>query len=177
MKYFASLAKHGVIVNVLTSSQEATDVAAVHAGYAKRRKPLLRAGVSLFEMKGAPGAPRERHTGGSSSGASSLHAKTIAVDRARVFVGSFNFDPRSARLNTELGLVIESPAMASALAIAFTDSIPARAYAVRLGIGDRLEWSERRDDTEVVRHQEPGTSAWQRLQVWILSLLPIDRLL
>src|SRR3954468_5074802 len=91
------LAKRGVKVRVLTNSLAATDVSAVHAGYAKYREDLLRGGVRLYELK--PTA----YPGGSGIGGSdaSLHAKTFAVDRSRIFVGSFNFDPRSARLNTE----------------------------------------------------------------------------
>ena len=105
-----------VAVRVLTNALEATDVAAVHSGYAKRRKALLEAGVDLYELRrsAAPGKKEERAGPFGSSG-SSLHAKTFAVDGSRVFVGSFNFDPRSATLNTELGFVIDSPAVVQAI--------------------------------------------------------------
>jgi cardiolipin synthase C len=101
----AALAQHGVRVRVLTNSLEATDAAVVHAGYAKRRKSLLEAGMTLYEFRRlSPDTGPNRSAGlvgGSGSSASSLHAKTLAVDRARVFIGSFNFDPRSAKLNIE----------------------------------------------------------------------------
>jgi putative cardiolipin synthase len=85
-----------VRVAVLTNALEATDVAVVHAGYAKRRKALLAAGITLFELKrgSSRSSTRVGLTGRSGSSASSLHAKTFAVDRTRVFVGSFNLDPR-----------------------------------------------------------------------------------
>src|SRR5207245_6377187 len=133
----AVIARQGVKVAVLTNALEATDVAVVHAGYAKRRKALLAAGITLFELKrGSSGAKkRVGWTGGSGSGSSgsSLHAKTFAVDRSRVFVGSFNFDPRSARLNTEMGFVIDSAALADGHARPFAHAVPARAYQVGLG--------------------------------------------
>ena len=111
------------------------------------------------------------------SSASSLHAKTFAVDDARVFVGSFNFDPRSARLNTELGFVIDSPALAEQIAKAFAERIPGRAYRVRVTERGRLQWEEHRDDETVVHDDEPGAGLWKRVGVSILALLPIEWLL
>jgi len=174
---FAALAKRGVKIRVLTNSLEATDVTAVHAGYAKRRKPLLDAGVLLYESKRvSPNVRIDRHTGLTGSSASSLHAKTFAVDRARLFVGSFNFDPRSARLNTELGFVIDSPVLAQQIEAAFDGRIPETAYEVRLENG-RLYWLERRDG-QLFRHDtEPGTGPGLRTGVWLMSVLPIEWLL
>ena len=107
-KLFTELAESGVEIIVLTNSLEATDVAAVHSGYSRYRKRLLKAGVQLYEMQRLSGQERMHGTGPLGSAGSSLHAKTFAVDGERVFVGSFNFDPRSAQLNTEMGLVIDS---------------------------------------------------------------------
>jgi len=177
----AVIARQGVKVAVLTNALEATDVAVVHAGYAKRRKSLLAAGITLFELKRGSSGSRKRvdWTGrsGSGSSASSLHAKTFAVDRSRVFVGSFNFDPRSARLNTEMGFVIDSAALADALAQRFAHEVPARAYQVGLGDTGRLHWIDRHDGVEVVREAEPGTGVWRRFVVALLSVLPIEWLL
>src|SRR5690606_11836750 len=101
----------GVEIKVFTNSLAATDVAAVHAGYAKWRKDLLTAGIKLYEMKASEsGTPKaESRPGRFGSSGSSLHAKTFSVDSMQFFVGSYNFDPRSAKLNTELGFIIESP--------------------------------------------------------------------
>ncbi len=179
VEHFAALARSGVTISVLTNSLEATDVAPVHAGYARHRKPLLQAGVTIFEMKRAPaadGVARQR-IGSSGSSRSSLHAKTFAVDQARVFVGSFNFDPRSARLNTELGFVIESPALANSIATAFGERIPERAYKVGLGGAGRLEWSELMAGKQVVHAREPGAGFWLRLALWVLRRLPLEWLL
>jgi cardiolipin synthase C len=182
---FADLAERGVKVTVLTNSLEATDVAPVHAGYAKRRRPLIEAGITLYELRRLSpdtGANRSAGLVGSSGGrsgssASGLHAKTFSVDRSWVFIGSFNFDPRSAKLNTEMGFVIDSQALAQRIAAAFDSSIPANAYEVRLSDTGELFWVERRGG-QLVRHDtEPGTSFWQRAGVWFLSLLPIEWLL
>ncbi len=175
---FAALARRGVKVDVLTNSLEATDVAVVHAGYAKRRRALLEAGVRIFELKAD--AAHARHgslVGSSGSSASSLHAKTFAVDRARVFIGSFNFDPRSANLNTEMGLVIDSPALAQQISGAFDSGVAQRSYEVRLDDSGILYWVERKGDAEVRHATEPGTTALKRAVVRLLSLLPIDWLL
>lgn len=175
---FLGWAEKGVKIRVLTNSLEATDVAAVHAGYAKQREPLLAAGVTLYELRLAPDAPAPRRGGsqGSSSG-SSLHAKTFAVDSARIFVGSFNFDPRSASLNTEMGFVIDSPAMAREMAAVFDRDVPANAYEVQLSDAGQLVWIERRDGVLRRHDTEPGTSFWQRAGVRFLSMLPIEGLL
>ena len=177
-RFFAELARAGVKATVVTNSLESTDVVAVHAGYAKRRLALLEAGVRLYEMKRAPGLPAEggRRLVGSSS-ASSLHAKTFAIDGARAFVGSFNFDPRSARLNTELGFVIDSPAIARAITDDFASGLARHAYEVRLGATGALQWIEQRDGETLVHEAEPGTDVWQRLGVRLLSLLPIEWML
>lgn len=176
---FAWLVRKGVEVKVLTNSLSATDVSAVHAGYAKRRKALLKAGVTLYEMQRHPTQvkkmKRKKRFLGSSG--SSLHAKTFAVDRKHVFVGSFNFDPRSANLNTELGFVIDSPSLAQRVNHAFYDEIPAHAYHVKLTANDRLYWTEQRDYGVQTYTSEPNTSVWRRVAVQLFSWLPIEGLL
>ena len=176
VEWFAALASRGVKIKVLTNSLEATDVAAVHAGYAKRRKPLLEAGISLYESRRQRSGTHPR-SGLSGSSDTSLHAKTFAVDGLHVFVGSFNFDPRSAHLNTELGFVIDSPAMAGEIATAFDRSIPTIAYQVRLSQSGELYWLEHPGGQVLRKDIEPGTSFWQRAGVRLLSILPIERLL
>jgi putative cardiolipin synthase len=172
-----AFAQQGVKVRVLTNSLEATDLAVVHAGYAKHRHALLAGGVELFEIKREYAEPRVKGQGLGGSSSTSLHAKTFSVDRQRLFVGSFNFDPRSARLNTEMGLVIESQTLARSLSEALEREIPARAYRVRLTKSGSLEWIEQIDGREVVHQREPGTNFAQRALVLAISWLPIDWLL
>ncbi|MFC0146589.1 phospholipase D family protein [Sphingobium yanoikuyae] len=188
---FSQIASDGVRISIFTNAFAATDVWIVHAGYAERRRALLRAGVRLFEMRGPDEGDRPRRNiigigSGSGGGAdghvlrssgSTLHAKTFAVDRDHLFVGSFNFDPRSMHLNTELGFVIHSPALASMVADAFKDTIPAQSYEVLLAPDGSLNWKETRAQGVVIHTTEPGTSAFQRSGIYILSHLPIEWLL
>jgi len=174
----AALAERGVSVRTLTNSLAATDVKAVHSGYARRRAPLLAAGVQLYELKPAAvsASPEAEERFGSRTSAA-LHAKTFAVDRAKVFVGSFNFDQRSAHLNTEMGLVIDSPPLAGELAAALDRQAPRTAYQVRLAPDGDLEWIEQTASGEQRYRTEPETSWLLRRQVDFLSLLPIESLL
>ena len=177
VEYFSALARQGIKVRILTNSLAATDVAAVHSGYARRRKPMLEAGVEIFEMEPEFSfAPTKAHGALGSSNAS-LHAKTFSIDRSRVFVGSFNFDPRSAKLNCEMGFLIDSPALAQAMHQAFEHEVPARAYQVALDADGKLYWLLRQGNAVQRYDTEPGTSWLSRLMVRLLALLPIDWLL
>jgi putative cardiolipin synthase len=170
----SALAGGGVRIRVLTNSLASNDVAAVHAGYAKHRKALLRAGVSLYELKPRrePGTSAARH--GSSA---ALHAKTFQIDGVHAFVGSFNFDPRSAHLNTELGFVIDSAQLAAQLRSFFDTELPRQAYQVELNKEEELQWIDITSDGRKIHETEPETSAWRRGSVHVLSVLPIDWLL
>jgi len=173
--HLAALARRGVRIRVLTNSLASNDVAAVHAGYAKHRNDLLRAGLTVYELK-----PRPSPTGSApahSSASTALHAKTFEIDGERAFVGSFNFDPRSAQLNTELGLVIDSPYLARQLQSFFDAQVPRFAYQVELTKDDKLEWIEAAPDGRKVYDSEPGAGVWRRTMVGFLSWLPIDWLL
>jgi putative cardiolipin synthase len=174
-----ALAQRGITIRVLTNSLAATDTSVVHAGYAKRRQALLEAGIHLYEIKPAAAQDSDENTSQFGESASAaLHAKTFAVDRARIFVGSFNFDQRSALLNTEMGLVIESPLLAQQLSGFFDTEVPMLAYEVRL-TPDRshLEWIERTAAGEKHYDIEPGTSWLLRSRVDFMSILPIEWLL
>jgi cardiolipin synthase C len=178
-----SLADGGVQVRVLTNSLSATDVGPVYAGYSKYREPLLRGGnLRLFELKrtapeDSEAADKKRRGIGSSSDAG-LHAKTFAADRRRIFIGSFNLDPRSARLNTEMGVVLDSASMASKLSDLFAQGIPRTQYEVRLTAdGSSVEWVEQTADGPVIHRSSPETGVMRRAWIRVLSVLPIDWLL
>jgi putative cardiolipin synthase len=188
MQAFAALGKRGVQLRVVTNSLAATDVSPVHAGYKKYRKALLRSGARIYELK--PSAElqnrkeegddddNDKYDGIGGSSASALHAKTFSVDRSRIFVGSFNLDPRSSRLNTEMGAVIDSPTLARRLSEAIDTRVPNDAYEVRLAAdGHHLEWIERSSEGNVVYTTEPQTGVLRRIWVGFLSILPIEGLL
>jgi putative cardiolipin synthase len=170
-----SLARQGARVQVLTNSLAATDVAIVHSGYTKYRAPLLQAGVGLFELKYIV-IDDDRHPRfrlGSSR--ASLHTKAAIIDGNRVFVGSFNIDPRSADLNCEMGVWIGSRRLADKLRASFqrgTD--PRRAFTVRMNTDGDLEWFEHDRDQELVHRREPHASWWRRAIARVLEALPIE---
>ena len=175
---FEKLVKDGVRVRVLTNSLAGTDVGVVHSGYSKWRCRLARSGVKLFELKPTveDRETRQRHKTGSS--AARLHAKTFQADEQVVFAGSFNFDPRSALLNTEMGLVIHSPELARRLARTFDEEVVRNAYEVRVRDGDScIEWIEHTAVGDIVYDTEPHTGWLRRGWVEFLTLLPIDWLL
>ncbi|WP_427912754.1 phospholipase D-like domain-containing protein [Ramlibacter sp. MMS24-I3-19] len=186
----AELAARGIRVTVLTNSLAATDVPATYAGYLRYRDLLLRAGVHVHELKPSAQAAvvaggredredRGRGIGGSSGGSStaSLHAKTFVVDRQRVFVGSYNLDPRSARLNTEMGVVMDNPELAGQLADTFDAYIAQDAYELRLDGGGAVTWIERTASGEVRHASAPGTGTLRMWWIHLLGLLPIEWLL
>ncbi|QIF02308.1 phospholipase D family protein [Roseimicrobium sp. ORNL1] len=172
---FSNLRARGVRVVVLTNSLASTDVAAVHAGYKRYRKPLLRAGVEVYELKPVAG------TGGGSGGSSpfgssnkaSLHAKTFTFDEHTTFIGSMNLDPRSLRLNTEIGVIIACPELASELTRKSLQGLERHAYRVQLE-GGKLVWIATEDGHEVRYTTEPATTAWQRMKVNLLGCLPLE---
>ncbi|MGP6486292.1 phospholipase D family protein [Duffyella gerundensis] len=174
-----SLVRKGVKISILTNSLAANDVSIVHAGYAKWRKKLLRYGVELYELKphsDGRDAPHDRGLTGNSG--SSLHAKTFSVDNEKLFIGSFNFDPRSAVLNTEMGLVIEHPMLATEVHERFIDSIRDRAWKLRLDKWGRVNWIEHAGEPdEMVHKHEPRTKFIQRLLVRLVWRLPVEWLL
>jgi putative cardiolipin synthase len=176
----ADLARSGTRVRVLTNSLDATDVTIVHSAYVKYRRALLRGGVELYELKPGFAANDEERppdgVGGSSR--SSLHSKTMAVDERRIFIGSFNFDPRSLRLNTEMGVLVESRRMAEGLARSFAEDFPAMSYRPALNEDGSIRWDETNGRGAVTRHdEEPGVTLLSRLVFSLLALLPIEWLL
>ncbi|MDO5058485.1 MAG: phospholipase D family protein [Neisseria sp.] len=172
----ADLQQNGVNVNILTNSLHATDVAAVHSGYARYRKPLLQNGIGLYELKSAHALPKSKDRGLTGSSVTSLHAKTLIADGRKMYVGSFNFDPRSARLNTESGIVIEHQGLVGAVQRSLLETTPQHAYRVVLNRQNRLQWYEPPPEA-AVHNSEPEAGFWKRLGVKILSMLPIEQLL
>jgi putative cardiolipin synthase len=176
----AELARSGVQVRVLTNSLASSDERVVHAGYLKRREDLLRAGVRLYELKPEANRQALRVRGRFGAGkVAGLHAKVYAVDGERLFVGSFNFDQRSAKLNTELGGVIDSPLGAAEVAEVLDVDAAELAYEVRLApYGRGLVWIDHDAAGQERQHRvDPQTDWTQRLAVGFLAGLPIDWLL
>lgn len=172
-----SMLERGVRFQVLTNSLAATDVPAVHAGYQRRRRRLLTAGATLYELRRTEEVPQNRVLPYFRRSATSLHAKTVTVDERSVFVGSFNFDPRSAQINTEAGLIIESPQLAKRIIEIFDHELPLRAYQVRLNRFYKLYWVDRSHVPVRRIYREPDAGLRRRFVVWLTARLPVDHLL
>lgn len=178
--YFTDLARAGVDVRILTNALDTTDVLLVHSGYAKYRRELLQSGVKLYELKLRGGMTPESENQLKLLGLSgaSLHAKTFAVDGRRIFIGSFNFDPRSANLNCEMGFLIDSPAMAQRVSEAFDVSLDLITYRPELTPEDKMVWvEERQQGKPVIYQQEPGASWFRQVAAVIIGMLPVEWLL
>ncbi|MGS0696665.1 phospholipase D family protein [Shewanella sp. 0m-4] len=161
--------KKGVDITVLTNSLAATDVLAVHAGYRQYRQQLLAAGVKIFEVKANPDVKKTSSWSGSSK--SSLHAKTFVTDKRSIFVGSFNFDPRSAWLNTEMGLIIDNKSLATSIVDGIEASLVKNTY--RLGIEDQqIVWFDDFNQRKI--YAEPDAGLWRIFLVDCIALLPIE---
>ena len=178
-EFIVQHAAQGVRTRLLTNSLAANDVPPVHAGYARYRRRLLKAGVELYEFqrKAVPGAEDLQLGGSRSRSDASLHAKVAVFDRRVTWVGSFNLDPRSAALNTELAIIIHGERLArQAAALIERDLEPDRAWKVVLeprGTGGlTMAWYGQRDDRLVRLHREPDASFWQRAIVNVMKWIP-----
>jgi putative cardiolipin synthase len=183
MDLFDQLRARNVAVRVLTNSLEATPEIAAQSGYMHYRIPLLEEGVQLYEIRAL--LANTRGSGETQAiaqfGNYALHAKLFVFDRRSVFVGSMNFDQRSMQLNTEIGLLIDSPELAQQTAARFEAMTqPTASYAVQLrkgegGEGEHLVWRTVENGKAIEYQREPARDARQRLEVRLLSLLPLDK--
>ncbi|KER66655.1 phospholipase [Burkholderia cepacia] len=178
VKILGETTARGVRVAILTNSLAATDAVAVQAGYGPYRVPLLQHGVELYEFKAEPGRRRARLFGSRSR--ASLHAKAYVIDRKILVIGSMNLDPRSANLNTELALVIHSPALAQQVATIFARvTQPDDSYRVSLvtppgGGTPELEWTGVDDGVPSTYHVDPHAGLLRNLMTGVFMLLPVD---
>ena len=170
-----ALHERNVRVRVLTNSLASNDMLPAHSGYAKTRRRLLENGMELYELRPDTDAFRPGWSLLSGRSPAALHTKAMAFDREAVFIGSFNLDPRSAVINTEAGLYIESPELAERLtAYMATGVVPANSYRVLLDPNGEIVWETVRDGQRVRYRDEPETGFRRRFVADLWKLLPID---
>ena len=174
MEIFRTLGERGVRVRVLTNSLASNDVPAVTAKYKKYRKPLIEAGVELYEFSAHPEIQAGIvDTDPVHARFAGLHTKALVVDREHVYIGSLNLDPRSIRLNTEMGMIVASSGLAAqVVAIAERDMSPTNSWRVRLDANGDLVW----ESAEGTASRQPAQSGWQRVQAWFFKILPESQL-
>jgi len=169
---FRGLRERNVEITVLTNSLASNNHTVSHSGYTPIRKPLLEMGVKIYELR----ANREI-AGDESSGVqgakSTLHAKAFAVDRKKVFIGSFNWNQRSINLDTELGVIIHSPEIATQLVEEVSAALPIASFEVFLNEKNQLRWRGYEDGREVILTKEPQTGFWHRFNAGFMRMMPI----
>lgn len=170
-KALANAARQGINITVITNSLASNDVFSVHGWYAKRRKILLDSGVKLYEVK--VGQEQDKKHSWLGSSRTSLHAKVFIIDQYKTFVGSYNFDPRSAYLNTEMGVFVDSPQFAEQSIQAILSSLKNTTYRLKLDNDGDIAWVD--DITGKQYNTEPDTSIWLRFGAWFSGLLPIEK--
>ncbi len=178
-EFLIGLVEKGVRVRILTNSLSSNDVAIVHAGYSRYRKPLLKGGVELYEINKqlTPQKRQDKKAAGGSSKAS-LHAKSFVLDRKQVFIGSLNLDPRSLLQNTEIGVIIDQADIAQGMATWFDRNIESVAFRLELvkqqNETESILWHGMADGETKTFDVDPYTSFWRRLGIGIMSILPIE---
>jgi len=172
----AKLVGNGVKVRILTNSLASTDSPLVDIGYARYRVPLLKLGVDLREMRPKLGQKHARFHPFRSSNAS-LHAKALVIDQKIVFIGSLNMDERSAKINSELGLVISSAEIAREVTGLLDDISTDGSYKLQLDQHGRVEWVSGDGATQKIWHTDPATSRTERVWLKILTPFAPDELL
>ncbi|MEH6634333.1 MAG: phospholipase D family protein [Halioglobus sp.] len=172
IKSLTELQDSGVQVDIVTNSLASSDHILVHGGYAACRKPLLEHGVRLFEVRGDNRISGTKDAG-THKAKSSLHAKIFIVDERYFFMGSFNWDPRSARINTELGIIIDSPEISAQIGDLIYATAPKNSYEVFLNENGSLRWKTFSEGPEVIYSNEPDTSFFTRLKANLGRALPI----
>jgi putative cardiolipin synthase len=171
----------GVSVRALTNSLSSNDVTANHAAYARRREPIVASGIDVYELRpdAASCATLVVIDGGcSAQRIFGLHAKSFVFDGATLYVGSMNLNLRSAYLNAESALIIESPELAGEVASAITLNMqPANSWHVTRDPQGGLLWTTERDGAVVEMHREPDTPWWRRTQSAFIAMLPFEKYL
>lgn len=180
IKQLKQLVNNGVNVKVLTNSFHATDVPIVHAGYREARLPMLKAGVDLYELKSSIDADlrQKKSTLSKQKVSTSLHTKAFAVDDRLAFIGSYNIDPRSANINTELGVIIYDKPLAKAIHQLFDNNILNVSYHLVLNKHELL-WQtlEQPNPMIISTNREPNLFFVNDVWIRLFSVLPIQWLL
>ncbi len=172
IEIFSEIQARGVKVTIITNSLAANNHATVHGGYSPSRKPLLRNGIRIYEVRPDAVVPGSENFAASGAKAT-MHTKAFLVDRKQVFIGSFNFDPRSANLNTESGVLIQSERMARHFGDLIYSKLETQTYEVFLNEDGNLRWRGYNDGQEVIYKKEPESTWGQRFTAGFMRMMPV----
>jgi putative cardiolipin synthase len=176
------LRRRNARVRILSNSLESAPALAAQSGYDKFRIRLLESGAQLYEVRALLSSNRGSGQTRAISryGTYGLHAKLYVMDREQLYIGSMNYDQRSWRINTEVGLLIQNRELAAEVAQRFDAMVsPEAAYQVLLDTDSKgkphLRWTTEMDHREIELTREPSRGFWQQTEVKLLELLPIER--
>lgn len=172
-----ALIARGVKIVVITNSLATNNHTPVYSAYSRYRKDLLLAGVELWEARAdaARADPNSEEDAGG-DGVLTLHTKAILIDSKQIFAGSLNLDPRSVAINTEMGLLIESPALVEELRERSLRNLSAWAYRVSLDENGNTVWEAEIGGQRVVETHAPQTTLWLRLKALLFRVAPESQL-
>lgn len=177
MAAFDDLARRKVKLTLLTNSLAANDEPLVHTGYARYRERLLVSGADLYELSPERTTASERF-GMFGKSLGRLHAKTAAIDRRQIFVGSMNLDPRSATQNTEMGVVVDSPQLAREMLRVINISKLQNSYRLRLDKQTgAIQWLTTDGEKEMILTSEPESSFFKRFYNSLIAPIVPEMLL
>jgi len=168
------LVAKGVRVVILTNSLASNNHVAAHSGYARYRRDVVIAGAELYEVR----ANAVNELSGNKDGPHTLtlHSKFLVIDRKQLFSGSLNLDPRSFNLNAEMGVFINSEAIAGNITQNMEQTLSTLTYRVRINDKGKLEWYSRIDKQDVIETKEPLTGRWRRFKAWFMKIVPESQL-
>lgn len=167
--------KRGVTIRVLTNSMASNDVLPNHASYAMVREDMLSHGIELFELRPDAASCLElvgRQEFCDNDSVLGLHAKAAVFDRKTVYVGSLNLNLRSAYLNTEAAMIIESPILADRLAGQIELNMARENSWQPVLKEGKIQWITENNGEEEISEHEPNTSWGERVEKGMLILLP-----
>jgi putative cardiolipin synthase len=172
IEFLQALTDRGVDVRILTNSLESHDLPAVNSHYEKWRKPMINAGVSLYELRADPDISSLVDIPPSSGKFVSFHTKAAVIDQRLVFVGSMNLDPRSANINTEMGAIIDSAGLAASLReIILRDMRGENSWQVTLNEKGKLEWV----NSDTTSSSQPSRGFMQNVMNVVLKVVPKEQ--
>jgi putative cardiolipin synthase len=168
IELWRGVVERGVRVVLVTNSLASNNHIAVHAGYSRYRKAIIESGVELYEVRADAGLDPDR--------VMTLHIKAFVIDRERAFIGSLNLDPRSLDINTEMGVVVHSPGLATLMAERVDALLGAQTWRVTRDDGGSLRWSAVVDDVEVTTRSEPEVGLFRKLRAFLSRIIPDSQL-
>ena len=174
VQFVRDLVDRGVHVVILTNSLASNNHVAVHSGYARYRKDVIRAGAELYEARA--NAAREMQGMDDGPDTLTLHTKAFLIDRRYLFAGSLNLDPRSIRINAEMGLLVDSAEMVGGITSRLSERLAGLTWRVLVNEKGKLEWHGRINGEDVIETKEPLTNSWLRFKAWFLKIAPESQL-